>query len=132
MTSDLATQLTVTQSVAYSILSASETEADPSWKAWAEKWLKATDRTAASAQTATAAGSTASARNAATAASLLAEATDLQTEAALLAAEGRNATWQLDKLGDLENRCLAAVTEAVRLADVKDLARLLVTAEAEF
>ena len=132
MTTDLGTKLSVTQAVAYAVMAAQETEADPTWKNWAKAWLSGNERGGEPAAGASSSARSTSARHAALAAKLLAEATDLQTDSALLAAEGRNARWQLDTLGQRETDCLAAVAEAIRHAEIGDPDGILAKAEAEF
>ncbi len=129
MTTDMATQLTVTQAVAYALLCAEQTESDAAWKGWAEGWLTGADRSAKAAHAAKATAATTAAQHAAFAAQLLGQATEVQTEAALLGSEGRNAKWQLDNASRLEADCLAAAAEAVRDAEVSDNSRILALAE---
>ena len=129
MTTDMATQLTVTQAVAYALLCADQTESDSAWKAWAKSWLGGADRSARAAHAAKATAATAAAKQAAFAAQLLGQATEVQTEAALLGSEGRNARWQLDNAGRLEADCLAAAADAVRDAEVTDNIQILALAE---
>jgi len=107
--------LSVTQAVAFAVMYALDTEAGEAWKIWAHIWLKGDDRSAASAQVASATGITASAKHAATAARLLAEANQIQTEAAMLTAEGRNALWQFDQADQRNSQCLNEVAESIRL-----------------
>lgn len=113
----LGDDLTIAQSVAFAILHAQDHESASDWTGWAKSWLNGDDRSANAAAAAAGIAVSAAARHAANAARLFDLAQALQTEAAMLTAEGRNASWTLDKVENCNTECLTEVAEAIRHAD---------------
>lgn len=116
-------ELSITQAVAFSVMSALDGGDGLPWQKWAHAWLKGEDRSGPAAQRAWTLAIGGPARHAAAAARLLAEATGMQSEAAMLTAEGRNSRWNLDACDQKNAECLSEVAEAIRLATKADTAQ---------